>query len=707
MRYKKLVIAFGILVIVAAAAGFAPATAHATAPVIATGTVRDAETSAPVMGAYLTVDWWEPENRLWRPAGEAYAAADGSYVLRDKWFRGPGDYQITCTASGYVSQTSAVMAWDGATPLPVNFDLRPTSLIATGTVRNAVTGVPVTAYLWAEWRSPSTGRWIFVDSVYSAADGSWSLRDKEQPFGAGDYRIHCQAGGYVSEISGVMAWDGVTPLAVDFNLKRAVPIFATGAAWDSSTGAPVRGAYVEASRWDPVAAAWMWADETYTAADGSYTLFDWWFTGAGSYRFYCQAEGYVSQHSATMAWDGMTALPVSFSMKRLTYTLVYSAGEGGRISGETTQTVSHGSSGTTVTAVPDAGFRFIQWSDGVMTATRTHKNVLSNMSVTAQFAPLPFAVPVEGPTRFDTAVAVSKATWPGGLDPAGERTVVIATGRNFPDALGGTALASLLDGPILLVELTSIPPVVMSEIRRLGAEKAVILGGTGAVGESVESALEAEFGEDGGVSRISGPDRYATANAIAAEVKRLLGGAYEGRALVATGEDFPDALAAAPLAAAQRWPLYLAHPRKGLSAETRASLTGVNNVVILGGKSVVSTDTETYLKGRLGLGNVLRLGGADRFKTAVAISEWAVANHGHTWQHMGITTGFDFPDALDGGVMQGKKKSVMLLTPPESLNPDTKAALETNRKAVSSVTFFGGTGAVSDSVRTQVMQAVK
>jgi hypothetical protein len=75
-----------------------------------------------------------------------------------------------------------------------------------------------------------------------------------------------------------------------------------------------------------------------------------------------------------------------------TYTLQYSAGTGGSISGATTQVVSAGGSGSLVTAVAADGYEFSQWSDGVNTATRTDTNVTANLTVVAQFARLQFTV---------------------------------------------------------------------------------------------------------------------------------------------------------------------------------------------------------------------------------------------------------------------------------------------------------------------------
>jgi len=69
-----------------------------------------------------------------------------------------------------------------------------------------------------------------------------------------------------------------------------------------------------------------------------------------------------------------------------TYALNYAAGAGGTISGVSPQTVTHGASGTAVTAAPDAGHSFLSWSDGVQTATRTDTGVTGNISVSASFA---------------------------------------------------------------------------------------------------------------------------------------------------------------------------------------------------------------------------------------------------------------------------------------------------------------------------------
>ena len=68
------------------------------------------------------------------------------------------------------------------------------------------------------------------------------------------------------------------------------------------------------------------------------------------------------------------------------YTLIYAAGANGTITGISPQTVSYGGSGTTVTAVPNTGYHFLQWSDGSTQNPRMDTDVTGGISVTANFA---------------------------------------------------------------------------------------------------------------------------------------------------------------------------------------------------------------------------------------------------------------------------------------------------------------------------------
>ncbi|MFA5248295.1 MAG: InlB B-repeat-containing protein [Patescibacteria group bacterium] len=69
-----------------------------------------------------------------------------------------------------------------------------------------------------------------------------------------------------------------------------------------------------------------------------------------------------------------------------TYTLTYTAGTNGSITGTSPQTVSANEAGSAVTAIPNTGYSFVDWSDSSTTNPRTDTNVTENISVTANFA---------------------------------------------------------------------------------------------------------------------------------------------------------------------------------------------------------------------------------------------------------------------------------------------------------------------------------
>ena len=93
--------------------------------------------------------------------------------------------------------------------------------------------------------------------------------------------------------------------------------------------------------------------------------------------------GAVSSYTFTNVTANHT-ISASFAIN--TYALAYTAGANGTLTGTASQSVSHGGDGTPVTAVPNEGYHFVQWSDGSTANPRTDTNVTGPISVTATFA---------------------------------------------------------------------------------------------------------------------------------------------------------------------------------------------------------------------------------------------------------------------------------------------------------------------------------
>lgn len=355
--------------------------------------------------------------------------------------------------------------------------------------------------------------------------------------------------------------------------------------------------------------------------------------------------------------------------------------------------------GTSVTVTGEGWHTVQYYSVDALGQTEAVRSVDFEIMPPDSFAP----VPIAGATRIDTAIKAAEVAFPKGAD-----TVVIATAYNWPDALGGAALAGAYDGPILLTTPSDLPETVANAITDLGANRAVILGGTTAVSDAVENELDLLLGT-ANVERVSGTDRYKTAEAIAAKTVGILGAEYDGMAFVSTGANFPDALAASPLAAAKSWPIYLVDKNKPLQTTTRQAMqtAGVTDLVILGGTAVVPTGIETSLESYFGTARVARLAGSTRYETGCLVAEYGVTEAGLFWNRMALATGQNFPDALAGGVLQGRDGSVMLLTPSATLDPFVAAKLEAKRTQIEEVKYLGGLNAVTQTVRDSVQSIIQ
>lgn len=588
-----------------------------------------------------------------------------------------------------------------------------------GLVTDAKTGNPIPeVFVTVERLLDSTEPWQWVGFGTTDSSGAYDVRIRE---GQGTYRVIFKSPNFLDFVQ-EFTFDGVNSYEANVQMERK-PRLAFGTVTSARTGEPIAWASVFAERSDGDPNVWRIVSDLHAGADGTFELVT--DQGPGVYRIGTFATDFDFVRSEPFTFDGTNAQEINVKLEPIVLLAFgnvtnaktgvrpnYSWVDAFRLDEATKQWVHVGHTRSDYTGyysllapAPPGTYQLraggVNMTDAVkeFTFDGTKAHV-----VHFPLNPLALSISVEGQTRFDTAVAASKEAFPTGLYPGSDRTVIIATGRNWPDALAANALAGVLDGPVLLVDTNSIPAVVSAEIKRLNADKAIIVGGTGAVGAEVESALKASLGS-ADVTRIAGKDRYETARLIATESRRLWGSNPAPYAFVATGGNFPDALSAASLSASAGWPIYLAHPLAGLSSDTLAAMQGITDVMILGGTGAVSKDTETALVSRFGAPHVTRLSGVDRYATAVAIANHAV-KAGRFWNHVGISTGEDFPDALAGGMVQSKKGSVMLLTTPGVLHPATAAALKANTAQIDTVTFLGGYAAVSPAVRASVLDIV-
>lgn len=293
---------------------------------------------------------------------------------------------------------------------------------------------------------------------------------------------------------------------------------------------------------------------------------------------------------------------------------------------------------------------------------------------------------IAGADRYRTAAAISAGSFNAGSAP----TVVLATGAQFADALSASGLAGAHRSPLLLTPTGSLHAAVTAELTRLGALRVVIVGGDAAVSPVVAEKLR-ELGYE--VTRVSGPTRYDTSAAVAREIARIEGAAFGGEAFIARGDQFADALAAAPLAYARRAPVLLVKSTS-LPAVTGAAVSDldISSVVVVGGTGAISSEVTNGL-GALSV-STHRVAGTTRYHTARLLAEYAIARGWSDASVIGVTTGEDFPDALGGGAAAGSSGGLVLLTKPGSLSSDAASVLQGCTDDLSRVQVYGGEGAV-------------
>lgn len=223
----------------------------------------------------------------------------------------------------------------------------------------------------------------------------------------------------------------------------------------------------------------------------------------------------------------------------------------------------------------------------------------------------------------------------------------------------------------------------------------VTLAAMDIMGQTGEKTIEIQCTPArGDVARLSGSNRYATA----VEVSRS---SYDSAstAILVTGLDYPDALASGPLAYAVGGPILLTGPA-ALNTRTAEELTrlGVSQVIILGGPAVISETVAETLRA-MGI-TPTRIAGSNRYWTAAAAAGRMLEDD-PAIDHVTLTSGESFADALAAGSAAARNGSPILLTRGDQLSAAALDFIENN--VVRSVDIIGGTSVISGGIEAQLV----
>ncbi|WP_299294500.1 cell wall-binding repeat-containing protein [uncultured Mobiluncus sp.] len=200
---------------------------------------------------------------------------------------------------------------------------------------------------------------------------------------------------------------------------------------------------------------------------------------------------------------------------------------------------------------------------------------------------------IAGPDRFNTAVAVNRATEPLiGAAPHKPLNLFIADGVGFPDALVAGAAAGRSGALMLLSKGNTLDPATYSYISELGQTRPLQITAVG--GPAVRAVQNTPWPTTMSVNikPIMGKDRYETAAALAASQPGTTA------AVLVNGENFPDALSGGALAADQNAAMILTRAKQLPEPSYQALRRhGSEKTIVVGGPGAVSPKVAELVNG--------------------------------------------------------------------------------------------------------------
>ena len=199
------------------------------------------------------------------------------------------------------------------------------------------------------------------------------------------------------------------------------------------------------------------------------------------------------------------------------------------------------------------------------------------------------------------------------------------------------------------------------------------------------------------ITRIAGGDRYATSVAVSkAEFPTTAPVVY-----IASGVNYPDALAAGPAAAQSGGPLLLTTPYDVPGdVITEVQRLHPASIVVVGGPFPIGDGVLSQLRAAVPGATVSRAAGDDRFATSRAVASGAFTTASTVY----LASGNTFPDALTAGGAAGSAGAPILLVDGNAPSVDSATASLLSSLKAKTVKVVGGTDAMSTGIVSSLTQ---
>jgi len=292
-----------------------------------------------------------------------------------------------------------------------------------------------------------------------------------------------------------------------------------------------------------------------------------------------------------------------------------------------------------------------------------------------------------GNNRYETSEKIAEFFESGKV-----QNVIVASGKDFPDALGGSVLSKIYNAPIILLNddfknSSNAVDYIKNHLNKDG--NIYILGGTSSVSDDFIDYVKSLGYEN--ITRFGGSNRFETNKSIINSMN-----VAKGTPLVITnGWGFADALSVSSVAACYKYPIFMIDNGK-LAEDNKDVISSIepSKIYVIGGTSSVNDNVVNEIKNivpSLTDSNITRIGGQTRYDTSLSICKYFNSNSNSTV----LANGSNFPDALSGSAIASKLSAPIMLTDGRDISNQKNYIDE---KEYKNIYLLGGLGSVDLSI---------
>ena len=305
--------------------------------------------------------------------------------------------------------------------------------------------------------------------------------------------------------------------------------------------------------------------------------------------------------------------------------------------------------------------------------------------------------PVGGSGRVDAAVQFSKDSW------TSSKVVILARWDVHADVLAASGLAGSYRAPILLTSSSVLSPVARAEIRRLGATKVFIIGGTSAIKPAVSNSLT-KMGIS--VERLGGKNRYETSLLVGKRIQKHDGANFSKYVIVANGSSWKTTLAVSALAYQLKAPvLFVTSTAYTASEKSFVTAARFKTLIVIGPKGAVSDGVKTALA-KASKATAVRADGATRYEVAEQVTRLAYSYDHSRAKTIGLIHGQAWIYSTTAGPAMAHDGGLLAITNPYVLSTPTKRLFTDWAGSVKTIKLLGDGKTPTQTVADQAIAAM-